>query len=118
VQDIPALVDKPVIHDEDDPKPAARHMVHIAERSLIGSLAGRPEVEVNSYHHQAVATPGRNLRAVAFANDGVIEAVEDTTGRFVVGVQWHPERGWRDDPFSKALFAKFIEQAALRYNQR
>jgi putative glutamine amidotransferase len=56
------------------------------------------------------------LRAVAFANDGVIEAVEDTTGRFVVGVQWHPERGWKEDPFSRALFANFIEQARLRYN--
>jgi len=72
---------------------------------------------VNSYHHQAVCNPGRNLRPVAFANDGVIEAVEDTTGRFVVGVQWHPERGWQNDPFSKGLFSKFIEQARLRYNQ-
>jgi putative glutamine amidotransferase len=118
VQDIPAQVDKAGIHDEDDPKPAARHVVRIAEHSLIGSIAGRSDMDVNSYHHQAVEKPGRNLRPVAFANDGVIEAVEDTTGRFVVGVQWHPERGWKDDPFSKALFSKFIEQAALRYNQR
>ena len=66
---------------------------------------------------RAVGNPGRNLRPVAFANDGVIEAVEDTTGRFIVGVQWHPERGWQNDPFSKALFSKFIEQARLRYNQ-
>jgi putative glutamine amidotransferase len=117
VQDIPALVPDSVSHDEDDDKPAARHMVRITEDSLIGRLAGRPEMEVNSYHHQAVANPGRNLRAVVFASDGIIEAVEDTTGRFVVGVQWHPERGWKDDPFSKALFSKFIEQAGLRYNQ-
>src|SRR5207247_1358750 len=118
VQDIPAMISKPLTHDEDDPRPAARHMVRVAEDSLIGQLAGRVEMEVNSYHHQAVASPGLNLRPVAFANDGVIEAVEDTTGRFVLGVQWHPERGWKDDPFSKALFAKFIEQATLRYNQR
>jgi putative glutamine amidotransferase len=117
VQDIPELVEQPVTHDEDDGKPAARHMVRIAENSLIGRLAGRSEIEVNSYHHQAVERPGRNLRPVAFANDGVIEAVEDTTGRFIVGVQWHPERGWKEDPFSKALFSTFIEQARLRYNQ-
>jgi putative glutamine amidotransferase len=116
VQDIPALVQAPVIHDEEDEKPPARHMVRIAEDSLIHGLAGRSNLEVNSYHHQAVATPGRNLRAVAFANDGVIEAVEDTTGRFILGVQWHPERGWQEDSFSKALFAAFIEQARLRYN--
>jgi putative glutamine amidotransferase len=116
VQDIPALVGHAVKHDEDDGKPVARHMVRISQDSLIGRLAGASSMEVNSYHHQAVANPGRNLRAVAFANDGVIEAVEDTTGRFVVGVQWHPERGWKEDSFSKTLFSNFIEQARLRYN--
>src|SRR5437867_6191041 len=118
VQDIPALVESAVTHDEDNDKPAARHMVRIAEDSLIGRLVGRAQLEVNSYHHQAVEKPGRNLRPVAFANDGVIEAVEDTAGRFIVGVQWHPERGWKEDPFSKTLFSAFIEQATLRYNQR
>jgi putative glutamine amidotransferase len=117
VQDIPAVVQQPLIHDEDDDKPAARHPVKIAEDSIVGRLAGHSEMDVNSYHHQAVGKPGRNLRAVAFANDGVVEAVEDTTGRFIVGVQWHPERGWQNDPFSKALFTKLIEQARLRYNQ-
>ena len=75
-------------------------------------------MEVNSYHHQAIDRPGSNLRPVAFANDGVIEAVEDTTGRFILGVQWHPERDWRQDSFAKALFSKFIEQAVVRYNHR
>ena len=117
VQDIPALVTDPLVHDEDDGKPPARHMVRISEESLIGRLAGRTELEVNSYHHQAVERPGRNLRAVAFSPDGVIEALEDTAGRFVVGVQWHPERGWKEDSLSKALFTSFIEQARLRYNE-
>src|SRR6185503_5822073 len=113
VQDIPAVVSHPAVHDNDDDKPPVRHPVRISADSLIGRLAGGPEMEVNSYHHQAVEKPGLNLRPVAFANDGVIEAVEDTTGRFVVGVQWHPERGWREDPFSKALFSAFIDQARL-----
>jgi len=117
IQDIPALLVGAGPHDEQDNKPPVRHMVRLAEDSLIGRLAARPDMEVNSYHHQAVEKPGRNLRPVAFANDGVIEAVEDTTGRFIVGVQWHPERGWKEDAFSKALFLKFIEQAMLRYNQ-
>jgi putative glutamine amidotransferase len=117
VQDIPALVRAPIIHDKDDGKPPARHIVQIEADSLIGRLAGRSEMEVNSYHHQAVEKPGRDLRPVAFANDGVIEAVEDTAGRFIVGVQWHPERGWKHDPFAQALFSAFIEQATLRYNQ-
>jgi putative glutamine amidotransferase len=118
VQDIPALVSGSVSHDEDDPNPPARHVIKLVEDSLVGSLAGAAEIEVNSYHHQAIRNPGRNLRPVAVANDGVIEAVEDTTGRFVIGVQWHPERGWQNDPFSKALFRKFIDEARLRYNQQ
>jgi putative glutamine amidotransferase len=117
VQDIPSIVQGAVVHDEDDEKPAARHVVQIERDSIIGGLAGRTEIEVNSYHHQAVAGIGQNLRAVSLARDGVIEAVEDTTGRFIVGVQWHPERGWQNDALSKALFSKFIEQARLRYNE-
>jgi putative glutamine amidotransferase len=116
VQDIPSVVKDPVLHDEHNDKPAARHLVRVSEDSLIGRLAGRSELDVNSYHHQSIEKAGRNLRAVAFAPDGVIEAVEDTGGRFIIGVQWHPERGWREDPFSQALFMSFIEQARLRYN--
>jgi putative glutamine amidotransferase len=117
VQDIPAVVANPLVHDEDDAKPAARHMVRLMEDSLIGRLVGRPEIEVNSYHHQSVERPGRDLRVAAVSPDGVIEALEDTNGRFVVGVQWHPERGWQEDSLSQALFSTLIEQARLRYNE-
>ncbi len=116
VQDIPSLAGRTTVHDQDDEGPPARHLVHVAENSLVGRLVGRTEVDVNSYHHQAVENPGRGLRAVAFAPDGVIEALEDTSGRFIVGVQWHPERGWKNDAFSKALFTSLIEQARLSYN--
>lgn len=117
VQDIPAVVPNAVTHDEDDGRPPARHMVRLAGDSRIGRLAGRSDFEVNSYHHQSVERPGRDLRAVAVSPDGVIEALEDTKGRFVVGVQWHPERGWKEDPLSQGLFAALIEQARLRYNE-
>ena len=117
IQDIPALVQQSLQHEADDGKPPARHTVQIEESSLIGKLSGQSEMDVNSYHHQSIEKPGRNLTPAAFAPDGVIEAVEDTNGRFIVGVQWHPERGWKDDEFSKKLFSTFIEQARLRYNQ-
>jgi putative glutamine amidotransferase len=115
-QDIPSVVPDAAAHDADDDQPPARHLVHIDRDSVIGRLAGQSELEVNSYHHQSIEKAGRKLRVVAAANDGVIEAVEDTTGRFIIGVQWHPERGWQNDSFSKALFSAFIAQAALRYN--
>jgi len=116
LQDIPSVVRNPVAHDNDDPadSPAhpARHMVRLSQGSLIERLAGKTEVDVNSYHHQAVQITGRDLKPVAFAPDGVIEAVEDTRGRFIVGVQWHPERGFESDPLSQALFKTFIESAS------
>src|SRR5206468_7593315 len=88
VQDIPSVVSNPLVHDEDDPNPPARHPVRLTQGSLIARLTGRSEMEVNSYHHQAVQRPGKDLRVVAVSPDGVIEAVEDTAGRFIVGVQW------------------------------
>jgi putative glutamine amidotransferase len=109
VQDIPAQVSNPIQHNE-----GVRHLVRVAEDSLIGRLAGKSEVAIVSDHHQSIENVGRNLRSVAFAPDGVVEAVEDSTGRFIVGVQWHPERGWQQDPLSKALFQALIEQAQKR----
>jgi putative glutamine amidotransferase len=115
VQDIPSDVNQGIMHDTDDaadsPADPARHMIRITEGSLIARLAGKADVEVNSYHHQAVRNPGRNLKVVAHSPDGVIEALEDTRGRFIVGVQWHPERTFKDDPLSGELFQSFVDAA-------
>jgi putative glutamine amidotransferase len=112
IQDIPSVVQKPGFHDDHgEPPQPARHRVQLKKDSLLADLAGSDVVEVNSFHHQAVSEPGKNLRVAATAPDGVIEAVEDTTGKFFIGVQWHPERGFQDDPFSRALFTAFIKNA-------
>jgi putative glutamine amidotransferase len=112
VQDIPSIVSGAVFHDDHgEPEQSARHSIQLSRGSLLARLAGTEALEVNSFHHQAVAEPGANLRAVATSPDGVIEAVEDTAGRFVVGVQWHPERGLQENAFSRALFTAFIQEA-------
>jgi putative glutamine amidotransferase len=111
VQDIPSLVSQAVAHDD------ARHSIHLEGGSLLSKLAGATELDVNSFHHQSIERPGKNLQIVARAPDGVIEAVEDSTGRFVVGVQWHPERGWHDNEFSRRLFSAFV-QASRKSNSR
>src|SRR5262249_44738119 len=89
----------------------ARHLVRLNENSLMARLAGVAETEVNSYHHQSIDQPGRALRVVATAPDGVVEGVEDDMGRFVIGVQWHPERDWQTNPFSRELFTAFMREA-------
>ena len=73
-------------------------------------------MRVNSSHHQAIRTPGDNLRVTAVSPaDGVIEAVElNTPNHFVVGVQWHPERTYARSEFSRAIFDEFV-RAATRW---
>jgi putative glutamine amidotransferase len=71
------------------------------------------EAKVNSSHHQAIRTPGDNLRVVAVSPaDGVVEGVElDSADHFVVGVQWHPERTYTQSAFSRSIFAAFLSAA-------
>jgi putative glutamine amidotransferase len=76
-------------HHAPAPGVVGAHPVVFAEGSLIGRILGA-RAEVNSYHHQGVADPGR-LAVTGRGDDGVIEVVEDPTKRFVLGVQWHPE---------------------------
>jgi putative glutamine amidotransferase len=62
---------------------------------------------VKSHHHQGFGRIGTGLNAVAWADDGVVEAVEDPSHRFVLGVLWHPEEG--ED---RRLFHELVQQAA------
>lgn len=113
LQDIESLVENPLKHEQGRPADRPSHTIEIEPESILGQIAGRTRLRVNSSHHQAVKRIGRNLRVVARAADGIIEAIEDTRpDRFVLGVQWHPETGWERDPFSQALFSRFIEAAA------
>lgn len=66
-----------------------RHSVTVAEGSSLAAVIGAGETHVNSSHHQAVDKPGRGLRIVARAADGVAEAAESER---ILLVQWHPER--------------------------
>jgi len=65
-----------------------------------------PRGNVMSSHHQGLGTIGEGLREVAWADDGIVEAVEDPAKRFVVGVLWHPEAG--ED---MRLFEQLVEAA-------
>ena len=77
-------------HSQDAPRSEATHSVTITEGSTLYSLYGQ-ETFVNSFHHQAVKDCGSHLHVVATAPDGVIEAVESTEQKALMGVQWHPE---------------------------
>jgi len=70
----------------------ADHDVSVEDGSRLASVLGE-RAPVKSHHHQGFGRVGEGLRVVAHAEDGTIEAVEDPTRRFVLGVLWHPEAG-------------------------
>jgi len=100
-QDLPTQCPSTVTHAG----PNARHGLRIEPGTLVERVAGRP-TSVNSRHHQAVKTLGASLRAVAWAEDGVIEAVEAKNARagWLLAVQWHPE-----DDVEAGLFEGFAD---------
>lgn len=109
IQDIAAQVPKAIKHQQGTPRDRPSHALKLAGASLLSSLAEDDRVLVNSHHHQAIEKVGRELLATAWSSDGLVEAVEDTRPeRFALGVQWHPELGWKNDRLSQALFARFI----------
>jgi putative glutamine amidotransferase len=116
VQDIPSEVHTKIQHawsGHEGPEP--HHIVTFDPRSRLAQLAGANQAHVNSSHHQSVLQPGRNLRVVAHAPDGVIEAVEWTgDANWIVGVQWHPERMVAADELAKSLFRELAAAAAAR----
>jgi putative glutamine amidotransferase len=86
------------------------HNVSVLEGTLLRTVLGSEVIGVNSLHHQAVAELGTGLRAVAWADDGVIEAVEGVDGRRVLAVQWHPEL-LLTPPGNATLFRWLVEEA-------
>jgi putative glutamine amidotransferase len=116
VQDIPDEVGGGVDHYVQEPRFAIAHDIWMAPDSLLERLM-RARIEpgddlaVNSRHHQAVKDLGEGLVSTATAPDGIIEAIEDPSRRFCLGVQWHPENFYRTGEF-RPLFEGFIRAAS------
>jgi gamma-glutamyl-gamma-aminobutyrate hydrolase PuuD len=84
----------------------AEHEVEVSDGTKLASIVGA-RTEVKSHHHQGYGALGTGLREAARAPDGTVEALEDPTRRFTLGVLWHPEEG--ED---KALFEALVAEAA------
>lgn len=115
-QDIEAQIDNPVKHrwatreGLDAPPNYPTHIIRIKTGSRLHRIFGREILRVNSFHHQSVKDVGRKFVATAWAEDGVIEAIEYVGKSFIIGVQWHPEL-MIDGEMIK-LFEEFVGEAA------
>jgi putative glutamine amidotransferase len=99
-------------HERHKHEPGAYsdHDVQVAGDSRLGGLLGE-HAPVKSHHHQGMGRIGEGLREVAWADDGVVEGLEDPSKRFALGVLWHPEEG---EDFE--LFKGLVEEAR-RYRE-
>jgi putative glutamine amidotransferase len=107
-----------LLHQQLAPWSQRTHDATVNPDSLLRRLVGVDELRINSFHHQAVKGLGRELRVVARAEDGLVEAIEHESRPWVLGVQWHPERNEAEAPDTdpdRRLFAGFRD-AVRRYS--
>lgn len=113
-QDIDRQLAGGINHSQKAAKSVPTHTVSISDGTRLREVFGKKNIWVNGRHHQAVKDLAPGLVVSATAADGVVEAVEDPSKQFVVGVQWHPEGNWKDDLNSKRLFKAFVKEAGAR----
>ncbi|MBO5728352.1 MAG: gamma-glutamyl-gamma-aminobutyrate hydrolase family protein [Paludibacteraceae bacterium] len=96
----------------DQPRSEVAHEVELAPGSLIAKVMGKRVVGVNTFHHQSLRKIAPSCRAVGFAPDSIVEAIE-VPGYKMIGVQWHPENLYKEHPEQKALFDWLMAEAEV-----
>ena len=120
VCELPGRLDHraPKLDTVDERYAHCAHGVELTAGGLLERIAGMRSLAVNSLHHQGIDRIAPALTIEAVAPDGQIEAVCAASARFIVGVQWHPEFRFAENPFSARLFAAFgaacVERARAR----
>jgi putative glutamine amidotransferase len=116
-QDVAAQVPAALKHDyfptpQNPDRKYLAHDVAVKANTRLGVILGAAVVPVNSMHHQAIKDLAPGLLPNAYAPDGIIEGVEGANGRYLIGVQWHPEELAESRPEMRRLFTSFVEAAA------
>ncbi len=106
---LPDVVGESVLH-RAPPRDPIQHSIQVAADSELAKVIGQ-QVHTASWHHQAIDQLGQGLKAVAWAPDGVIEAVELEGRQDLLAVQWHPEITAAEDNGQQHMFDWLIKQA-------
>lgn len=111
-QDLPEQCPSDVLHKSLDASVVSRHNIHCRVDSELYRMIGKKEVMISSIHHQAVRKLADGFKATAFADDGIVEAIESVAVKNVWGVQFHPElQAVEGDEAMKGIFGYFIRRA-------
>lgn len=101
---------KDIKHNQEEEREVKTHAVSIEENTTLYNIYGSSHLKVNSFHHQAVDKTGSLFRPVAWAEDGIVEAMESTEHKPMLAVQWHPE--WLLEE-GRRIFDWLVDEARL-----
>ena len=107
-KDIPTEIPSRISHRQSEPKNMPSHSVSTVKGTPLHTLLGKESVGANSFHHQGVKALGEGLLPMAYAEDGMIEAVYSGAGGYIRGYQWHPERLFETDEDNMLIFVDFV----------
>lgn len=108
-QDIPLQYSILTKHHQNPPYDIPAHNVNIETDSPLFDLLKTKVLPVNSYHHQAVKKVADELKIMAVADDGLVEALYMPKHKFLWALQWHPEFSYKSDMASQKIFKAFID---------
>lgn len=108
-------IDSKINHNQSSNDTNFSHKINIKNNSLLYSIIKKDEINVNSFHN--MGCKDNNLFEIdALSEDNVIEAIEIKNKKFVLGVQWHPEKDFKNNIDSKNIFLSFINSARAYKN--
>lgn len=108
IQDIPSEHGYSIIHSISLTEPSF-HNITVEKDSPLSDAIGFGIHRINSYHHQAVKEIAPGFSVAAVSEDGIIESIYCKNMKYVLGVQWHPERDYSTTPDSKKILNNFIK---------
>jgi putative glutamine amidotransferase len=107
-------VERASLWDEAEVPHHPRHSMAVEPGSHLHEALGVDEIEVNSFHHQAIDRLGEGLRVTGKAPDGVVEVIELEGEPYVLGAQFELQEEWRVDPRFLGIFRRFVDAARER----
>jgi putative glutamine amidotransferase len=81
---------------------------HIKRGTMLYDIVKSDTIPINSFHHQAVKDVSNGVQISANSTDGMVEAIEQSTHKFLLAVQWHPELFYKNDVAAAKLFRAFV----------
>lgn len=100
-------------HKQDEPGAQNLRPAKVVDGTLLSKIAGKSEIFINTFHHQAVKDVAPGFIASAYAEDGTVEAIEPADAldseRFILAVQWHPEMFFGTDETASKIFKTFVD---------